>query len=168
MTALTRSLALAALPLGLLLSSTGALAQAEDLAIPLTSCTPNTSNSLGKVVMNAAQGYVRANNATAGTVIYTCNLLDSYVNIVPLWTRIGLQYRDATGGRINFTLYAKNKLTGVSGVVATFVPPASVPLNNVSVPIPVLNYAANSYYAVVRILSDAVQPPEAHLVRVEQ
>lgn len=168
MNALSRTTALALLPAALLLSAGAAHAQVEDLAIPLTSCTPNTGASLTGVVMNTVGGFVRAPNASAGTVVYTCNLLDSYVDIVPAWTRIGLQYRDAIGNRIQLSLYGKNKVTGASGLVAVLNTPPAGAINNVSVPLPALNYGVFSYYAVVRIISSPNNPPEAHLVRVEQ
>lgn len=163
-----RALTLAALPLGLLLSAGAAQAQTQDLAMPVTSCTPNTGDSLSKVSMNPAAGFVRANNPKAGTVVYTCNVLDSFVDITPIWTRFGMQYRDAVGGRVTATMYGKNKITGASFVVAAVASPASAVINNVAVPLPVLNYDLNSYYAVVRMVSDNVVPPEAHLIRVEQ
>lgn len=163
-----RALTLAALPLSLLLSAGAAQAQTQDLAMPVTSCTPNTGDSLSKVSMNPAAGFVRANNLKAGTVVYTCNLLDSFIDITPIWTRFGMQYRDAVGGRVTATMYGKNKITGVSFVVAAVASPASAVINNVSVALPVLNYNLNSYYAVIRMVSDNVVPPEAHLIRVEQ
>lgn len=168
MNALSRTAALALLPAALLMSATGAHAQAEDLAIPLTSCTPNTGPSLTGVVMNPVGGFVRAGNAASGTVVYTCNLLDSYINFVPAWTRIGLQYRDALGNRIQLSLYAKNKVSGAAALVSVVNTPPSAGIGNFSVPLPALNYALFSYYAVVRIISSPNNPPEAHLVRVEQ
>lgn len=168
MNALSRPVALALLPFAMLLSASAAHAQAEDLAIPLTSCTPNTGASLTGVQMNPVGGFVRALNASAGTVVYTCNLLDSYVDVIPAWTRIGLQYRDLFGNRIQLSLYAKNKVTGAAALMAVLNTPASGPINNVSVPLPAMNYALFSYYAVVRMISSANNPPEAHLVRVEQ
>jgi hypothetical protein len=168
MNALSRPLALALVPVAMMLSATAAQAQVEDLAIPLTSCTPNTGPSLTGVQMNTVGGFVRAPNAAAGTVAYTCNLLDSYVDFVPNWTRIGLQYRDTFGGRIQLSLYAKNKVTGASALTAVVNTPASAAINNVSVALPALNYAVFSYYAVVRMASSPNNPPEAHLVRVEQ
>jgi hypothetical protein len=164
----SRTLALAALPLTLLLSAGAAQAQTQDLAMPATSCTPNTGESLSKVSMNPAAGFIRANNLKAGTVVYTCNLLDSFIDTVPIWTRFGMQYRDPIGGRIVTTLYGKNKVTGVSFVVAAVASPASAVINNVAVPLPVLDYNLNSYYAVIRMVSDNVAPPEAHMIRVEQ
>ena len=164
----TRTLALAALPLTLLLSAGAAQAQTQDLAMPATSCTPNTGDSLSKVSMNAAAGFIRANNLKAGTAVYTCNLLDSFIDTVPIWTRFGMQYRDPIGGRVSATLYGKNKVTGASFVVAAVVSPASAVINNVAAPLPALDYNINSYYAVIRIVSDNVAPPEAHMIRVEQ
>lgn len=168
MNAFTRTLSLASLPLSLLLSAGAAQAQVEDLALVATSCTPNTGDSLTKVSMNPAAGYIRAGNVKAGTVVYTCNLLDSYVDIVPAWTRFGLQYRDAVGGRITATLYGKNKVTGGTFVVAALATPASAIISNASVALPALNFGVNGYYAVIRMASDANLPPEAHMIRVEQ
>jgi hypothetical protein len=164
----SRALAMGALSLAALLTATGARAQAEDWQHVATACTPQTANALGMAQFNVAGGFIRANNPNAGTLHYTCNVLDSYATFVPVWNWLTLQYRDTVGGRVQATLYSKNKVTGATVAMANVVGPAAGGVNNVSVALPALNFAVNGYFVVLSIASSANNPPQAHMVQLQQ
>lgn len=168
MSKITRALALSAFTMTAVFTATAARAQAEDWQHVATACTPSTLNALRWAQFNTGAGYIRANNPDAGTLHYTCNVLDSYATIVPVWNWLTLQYRDTVGGRVQATLYSKNKVTGATAVVANAIGPAAAGVNNVSVALPGLNFAATGYYVVLSIASSANNPPQVHMVQLEQ
>lgn len=164
-----RTLTLSALMLAATLAAGSARAQfADDWQHVATACTPSTPAALSQAQFNVGGGYIRANNPNAGTVHYTCNVLDSFNAPVSAWNDLTLQYRDAAGGRVVATLYAKNKVNGATAVIASAVSPASAAINNVSVNVPPLNFAMFGYYVVISITSSANNPPQAHMVSLHQ
>lgn len=164
-----RTLTLSALTLAATLAAGSARAQfADDWQHVATACTPSNLAALNLVQFNVGGGFIRANNPNAGTVHYTCNVLDSFNSPVSAWNDLTLQYRDAAGGRVVATLYSKNKANGVTAVVANAVSPASAAINNVSVNVPALNFAMFGYYVVISITSSANNPPQAHMVSLHQ
>lgn len=168
MNRILRALALHTLPLAATLAAPSAFAQAENWQHVATACTPSTLNALRWAQFNTAGGYIRANNPNAGTLHYTCNVLDSYATFVPVWNWMILQFRDFAGGRVQAVLYSKNKATGATAVVAGVVSPASAGVANVPVALPALNFAVNGYYVDLIITSSQNNPPEVHMVQLAQ
>ncbi|HEX5687463.1 MAG TPA: hypothetical protein VFY73_25890 [Ideonella sp.] len=164
-----RFLMLGTLSLAATLAAGTARAQfADDWQHVATACTPSNLAALNLVQFVVPNGYIRANNPNAGIVRYTCNVLDSFVSVVPTWNALTLQYLDAAGGRVTATLYAKSKATGIAGMVATVTGPASAVVANASVAVPGLNFAANAYYVVISISTAGPNPPQAHMVSLHQ
>jgi hypothetical protein len=164
-----RFLMLGTLSLAATLATGTARAQfADDWQHVATACTPSNLAALNLVQFAVPSGYIRANNPNAGILRYTCNVLDSFVGTVPTWNLLTLQYQDAVGGRVSATLYAKTKATGIAGSIATVTGPASAVVANASVPVPGLNFAANTYFVVISISSAGPNPPQAHMVSLHQ
>jgi hypothetical protein len=164
-----RTLALSALTLAGALSAGTAQAQfIDDWQHVATACTPSNLAALNLVQFVVPNGYLRANNPNAGTVRYTCNVLDSFASAVPTWNYLTLQYVDTVGGRVIATLYAKSKATGAVAVMANVASPAAAGINNVSIAVPALNFAANSHYVVITMQPAANNPPQAHMVQLHQ
>lgn len=165
MNTLTRSFAAALLPLAALLAAPAAQAQAvDDWQHTVPACAPDSLNSLRFAQINAPAGFVRANNPDGGEIHFTCNVLDSFAATLSTWNRLVLQYRDVAGGRVTARLYAKSKVTGASVLVSTVVSLPSAAINNVSVAVPMLNFAVDTHYIVVSIQGAAQNPPQAHTV----
>lgn len=164
-----RTLTLSALTLAATLAAGSARAQfADDWQHVATACTPSNLAALNLVQFNVGGGFIRANNPNAGTVHYTCNVLDSFNAPVSAWNDLTLQYRDAAGGNVVATLYAKNKFTGVSVALASAISPPSAAINTVSVPVPPLNFALAAHYVVISIQPAAQNAPQAHMVSLHQ
>lgn len=164
-----RTLTLSALTLAASLAAGSAQAQfIDDWQHVATACTPSNLQALNLVQFNVGGGFIRANNPNAGTVHYTCNVLDSFNSPMPTWSYMTLQYRDAAGARVVATLYAKNKANGVTAALASAVSPASAGVNNVTVNVPPMNFALFGYYVVISITSSANNPPQAHMVSLHQ
>lgn len=163
------TLAAALLPLAALLAAPAAQAQAvDDWQHTVPACAPDGLNSLRFAQINAPAGFIRANNPDGGVLNFTCNVLDSFATSIPTWNRLVLQYRDVAGGRVAAALYQKNKVTGVSGMIANVVSPASAAVANTSVAAPAMDFSLNTYYIVVSIQGAAQNPPQAHTVMLVQ
>jgi hypothetical protein len=169
MNRIQQSLAAALLPLAALMAAPAAQAQAvDDWQHTVPACSPDGLNSLRFAQINAPLGFVRANNPDGGVLQFTCNVLDSFATMIPVWNRLVLQYRDAAGGRVMASLYQKNKSTGVSALIANVVSPASAAVANTSVAAPAMDFGINTYYIVVSIQGSAQNPPQAHTVMLVQ
>ncbi|MEK8034682.1 hypothetical protein AACH06_28020 [Ideonella sp. DXS29W] len=169
MSSRNRFIALAALSMAAMLSAGSARAQfVDDWQHVAAACAPSSLPALSMVQINTANGSIRANNPSSGTVRYTCNVLDSFATSVTTWNYLTLQYLDTVGGRVVATLYAKNKVTGAAAVVASVASPAAGAIANVSVPVPALNFAVNGYYVVITLVPATNQPPQAHMVSLHQ
>jgi hypothetical protein len=163
-----RTLSLSSVALAALLAAGSARAQAEDWQHVAAACTPSTVQALSQAQFNIARGSIRAPNANAGTLHYTCNVLDSFAGIVPVWSWLRLQAIDAAGGRVTASLYAKNKVNGNTTLLAVV---NSVPSGGVAIsqaPIPPINFAVSGAYVVISIQSSANNPPQAHMVMLQQ
>lgn len=145
----------------------GAHAQAEDWQSVATACTPATLPSLQNAQFNTAGGFIRAPAGAGGPqLVYTCNVLDSFAAIVPNWNVMQLQALDNVGGAVTAALYAKNKVTGASALVAVVPSVAAGVVANATVAIPALNFAANSYHIVLTLTPQANSRPQAHMVKL--
>jgi hypothetical protein len=170
MNKLFRSIAAIAIPLAGLAGYTGsAHAQVEDWTHVATACTPASLDSLAAPQFNTAGGFIRAplGNGTP-RLRYTCNVLDSFATFVPVWNFMVMQYFDTVGASITATLYAKNRITGVTAVQA-FVPSAAAgAVANVAVALPALNFAVNQHYIVIDITPRPDVRVQAHMVKLVQ
>jgi hypothetical protein len=164
-----RFMALGGLSLAATLAAGTARAQfADDWQHVAAACTPSTLPALSMVQINTTNGSIRANNPNAGTVRYTCNVLDSFATSATVWNDLTLQYLDVAGGNVVATLYSKNKVTGATAMVANVTSAAAGAIANVSAPIPALNFAVNAYYVVITLLPSSINPPVAHMVKLHQ
>lgn len=164
-----RFIALGALSLAATLGAGTARAQfVDDWQHVAAACTPSSLPALSMVQINTFNGSIRANNPNAGTVRYTCNVLDSFATSVTAWNYLTLQYLDTAGGRVVATLYSKNKVTGAAAAIASVASPAAGAIANVSVAVPALNFAVNGYYVVITLLPAVNNPPQAHMVSLHQ
>jgi len=143
-------------------------AQVADWQSNVSSCVPANDFTLVNAQVVPAGGFVRAPLGPNPPVVYTCNVLDSYNVIVPVWNFLRLQFNSPVAGSVTAALYAKDKITGVSALQATVVNPASGGIANAQVALPALNFAVNSYFIVVTLLPQPNFRVQAHMVSTVQ
>jgi hypothetical protein len=150
------------------LFTTGAHAQVADWQSNVSSCVPANDFTITAAQVVPAGGYVRAPLGPNPPLIYTCNVLDSYNVIVPVWNFMRLQFNSPVAGSVTAALYAKDKVTGVSVLQALVANPASAGVANVQVALPALNFAANSHFIVVTLFPQQNFRVQAHMVTALQ
>lgn len=157
---------LAGLATVLALAAAGAQAQSSDWQSVASACVPLSPAAAQQVQVVNNGSYLRAPLAGRNppTLNYACNVLDPSNGTVPAWVRLVLQYADATGNAVSATLYAKSKSTGAIGNVASVSSVASSSVDSVSVALPVLDFAINSYYVLLTLRLQATTQPQLHSV----
>ena len=144
-------------------------AQATDWQSVATACTPAGAASLNAAQFNTALGFVRPPMGAANPqLVYTCNVLDSYIGTVPIWNWLRLQYMDTVGGAVSATLWQKNKLTGATALMVFLPSVAAGGVSNVQAAVPALDFAANAYYVVITVTPQANTRPQAHMVTLAE
>lgn len=157
---------LASVAATLALCSLGAHAQSSNWQSVASACVPLSAAAAQQVQVVNNGSYLRAPLAGRNppTINYACNVLDPSNGTVPAWIRLVLQYADATGNAVSATLYAKSKSNGAVSNVASVSSLASSSVTSVSVAIPVLDFAINSYYVLLTLRPQASTQPQLHSV----
>jgi hypothetical protein len=140
----------------------------DDWQSVASACTPINSSTLGTATIPTSGAYVRAPLAPAAKLVYVCNVLDSFATAVPTWDYLQLQYLDPVGGAVRAQLFEKSKATGSVVLVASAVSAAAVPISMVTVPVPAMNFAANSYHVVITLMPQTSTQVQAHMVTLTQ
>ncbi|MBS0445825.1 MAG: hypothetical protein JSR59_07735 [Proteobacteria bacterium] len=148
--------------------ASNAHAQATDWQSVATACQPNSLPALQLVQYIAPGSALRAPLGPNPPLAYTCNTLDSFNGIVPIWNWLRLQYFDPNGGAVTAQLFQKDKVTGAIALIATAVSTASGAINTVQAPLPALNYANNAYYIQITMIPQSTVRVQAHMVTLAQ
>ncbi len=151
------------------LASTGAQAATiDDWQSAASACTPIRSSTLSTAFIPTNGAYVRAPLAPAAPLVYVCNVLDSFATAVPTWKYMQLQYLDLIGGAVHAQLFQKSKATGAVVLLASAVSAAAGLISTVTVPVPAMNFAANSYHVVITLTPQTSTQVQAHMMTLTQ
>lgn len=137
----------------------------NDLTIVVPTCSPANANTVAFGLTSKSGGYVRAGRNPP--VRYFCPVgnPDDFTTL-PSWTKLKLQYLDpnSTGGQVRASLYAKDRTTGATQLVASLgsVPSPTIKVVETGFRVP-MDFAANGYYVVID-LNTTSMVVEAHLV----